>query len=150
MRKIMKIMNRAHNFIVGGFIFLGLLGFCYAESRPVLAGVTMPGPGAFFSQAVYYTSASCAGTSANFVSTRSALVYSFIVVSTGTSDSKIELFDARISTADQRRILPAIKSNVERQLFLEVGVSSGIAVIVSTGTLTFGDNPCWACIYSER
>lgn len=128
----------------------------FAESRVLVStGQVLPGPATFMSQAVYYTSFTCAGSNLStvIISTRAAHLFSIDVSSAGRGQAIVEVFDARRSTGglDGTYNLPAgvrqisrINGATERDHIFNVGVSSGLAVS-NQGLVP----PCISINYSE-
>lgn len=128
----------------------------FAETRVLVStGQVLPGPANFVSEAVYYTSFTCAGSNLStlVISTRAAHLFSIDVSSRGFGSPIIEVFDARQSTGglDGTYQLPAgvrqlsrINGLTERDHLFNVGLSSGLAVS-NQGLIP----PCISIHYSE-
>lgn len=115
-------------------ILIAGAALAHAEPKPSVNGSRMPDPSNYTSQAVYITSNSNA-TSANMsVSGRAALLAYVSINLAGSANSRVEVYDARLSTlpATARKIA-TIDGSSSKVIPFNIGCSSGIVWYI-TGT----------------
>ena len=128
--------------------------FLYAEPRIQKGGMYYPaGPGQRITEAVYMTSTTCSPTNPQnvIISSRPAYFFILSISSAGDASSRVRAYDASTSTStDVRPIKKYIQGSVNRDHFINVHVSSGIAVDIQTTASPNTGIPCVDIIYVEQ
>ena len=119
-----------------------LPGIAFAATRPVSFGRSMPGPRNFSSEAVYYTSSTCADGINIQISAKASFLYAINVTTVSGPGGLVAAFDSKTSAGG----LPLTSSAATTSLMpwiWNVGASSGIFVNNIGGA-------CIGVVYSEQ